>query len=143
MFSSQVPVNFCVGIQHFFLRRVCPSGNNLSTVLPWSETPLPPASTSNFRSIFDTALSQYKKTTKNDLIAHQLAAQLESCISPSAILAILDEQYHVQEFIRSQSDDDEPKQWLNATANVLCAFSATISETVGLVCRTSSDHLRS
>jgi hypothetical protein len=108
-----------------------------------SQTPLPPASSSKFRSIFDTALNQYKKTTKKDLIAHQLTAQLESCTSPSAILAVLDEQYHVQEFIRSQSDNDGPKQWLNATANVLGAFSATISETVGLVCRTSSDHLHS
>jgi hypothetical protein len=108
-----------------------------------SQTPLPPASSSNFRSIFDSALNQYKKTTKNDLIVHQLTAQLESCTSPSAILAILDEQYHVQEFIRSQSDNDGPKQWLKATANVLYAFSAIISETVGLVCTTSSDHLPS
>ena len=106
-----------------------------------SQTPLPPVSCSNFQSIFDTALNQYKKATKNDLIAHRLIVQLESCTSPSAILAILDEQYRVQEFIQSQSDNDGPKQWLDATANVLCSFSAVISETVGLVCRKSSDYL--
>ncbi len=108
-----------------------------------SQTPLLPASgsSSDFQSIFDTALNQYKRKTKNDLVAHQLTAQLESCTSPAAILAVLDEQYHVQQFIQSRNDNERPKQWLNATANVICAFSATISGTVGLVCRTSSDRL--
>jgi hypothetical protein len=82
---------------------------------------------------FETALTQYKKKTKNDLIAHRLTAQLENCSSPSAILAVLVEQYHVQQFIQSQSDNGGSKQWLNATANVLCAFSAAIGEGVGLV----------
>jgi hypothetical protein len=91
------------------------------------------ASSSNFRSIFDAALSRYKRKTKNDLIAHRLAALLENCSSPSAILAVLDEQYHVQQFIQSQSTDGGSKQWLNATANVLYAFSAAICEGVGLV----------
>ena len=100
-----------------------------------SQTPFSAASSSssNFRSTFDTALTQYKKKTKNDLIAHRLTAQLENCNSPSAILAVLDEQYHVQQFIQSQSGDGGSKQWLNATANVLYAFSAAIGEGVGLV----------
>jgi hypothetical protein len=105
-------------------------------------TPLPaPGSSSNFQSIFDTALNQYKKKTNNDLVAHQLAAQLESCTSPGAILAVLDEQYCVQQSVQSQNDNERSKQWLNATANVIYAFSATISGTAGLVCRTPSDHL--
>jgi hypothetical protein len=110
-----------------------------------SHTPLLPApgSSSNFQSIFDTALDQYKKKTKNDLVVHQLTAKLESCTSPSAILAVLDEQYCVRQFVQSQNDNERPKQWLDATANVICAFSATISGTVGLVCRRSSDHLHS
>ena len=100
-----------------------------------SQTPISAASSSssNFRSIFDTALTQYKKKTKNDLIAHRLTAQLENCNSPSAILAVLDEQYRVQQFIQSQSGDGGSKQWLTATANVLYAFSAAIGEGVGLV----------
>jgi hypothetical protein len=116
-----------------------PSLHRKSTGL-MSQTPLLPApgSSSNFQSIFDTALNQYKKKTKNDLVAHQLTAQLESCTSPGVILAILDAQYHVQQFIQSHNDNERPKLWLNATANVICAFSATIS---GMVCRTSSDHL--
>ena len=92
--------------------------------------------------MFDTALNQYKKKTKNDLVAHQLTARLESCSSPSAILAVFDEQYGVQEFIRSQRDGERSKQWLNATANVVCAFSAAIGQGVGLVStRTLSAHL--
>jgi len=105
-----------------------PSLHRKSTGL-MSQTPLLPApgSSSNFQSIFDTALNQYKKKTKNDLVAHQLTAQLESCTSPGVILAILDAQYHVQQFIQSHNDNERPKLWLNATANVICAFSATIS----------------
>jgi hypothetical protein len=100
-----------------------------------SQTPFSTASgtSSNFRSIFDAALTQYKRKTKNDLIAHRLTAQLESCSSPGAILAVLDEQYHVQQFIRSQSAGEGSKQWLYATACVLCAFSDAIGEGVGLV----------
>ena len=79
-----------------------------------SQTPLLPAP-GNFQSIFDTALNQYKKMTKNDLVAHQLTAQLESCTSPSAILAVLNEHYGVQQFVQSQTDSERPKQWLNAT----------------------------
>jgi hypothetical protein len=91
------------------------------------------SSSSNFRFIFDTALSQYKKKTKNDLIAHRLIAQFESCASPYDILTVLDEQYQVQQFIRSQSDDGRSRQWLGATASVICAFSDAIGEGVGLV----------
>jgi hypothetical protein len=100
-----------------------------------SQTPFstPSGPSSNFLSIFDAALSQYKKKTKNDLIAHRFTAQLENCGSPSAILAVFDEQYHVQQFIQSQSGDGGSKQWLSATATVLCAFSDAIGEGVGLV----------
>jgi hypothetical protein len=90
-------------------------------------------SSSNFQSIFDAALNQYKKKTKNDLVAHQLTARLESCTSPGAILFVLDEQYGVQDFVQSRTGDERPKQWLSATANVLYAFSATIGQGVGLV----------
>ena len=105
-----------------------------------SHTALASASrpSSNLKSIFDAALNQYKNKTKNDLVAHQLTAQLETCTSPSAILAALDEQYHIQDFVRSNSGDESSKKWLNATVNVLSAFSATIGGGVGLVSFTTS-----
>jgi hypothetical protein len=49
----------------------------------------PPAITasSNFKVIFEKALKEYKKRTKQDLTAHPLAAQLQACDSPAATLA--------------------------------------------------------
>jgi hypothetical protein len=91
------------------------------------------SSSSNFRPIFNAALEDYKKKTKNDLLQHGLAAQLERCGSATAILEALDKQYHVQQFIQSQTDGGSSKQWLSATATVLCAFSAALGEGVGLV----------
>jgi hypothetical protein len=89
------------------------------------------------QSVLNSSLDQYKKTTKNDLLSHQLATQFESCTSPSTILAVLEEKYHVQEFIHPRSDNERPKQWLNATASVLWAFSVTQGVRARLVCGTS------
>jgi hypothetical protein len=100
-----------------------------------SHNPVPtaPGSSSNFQSIFNTALNNYKKKTKDDLLAHTLTTQLQSCDSPSAILDVLNRQYNIQQFIQSQSDGQVSKQWLNATVTVLCAFSAALGEGVSLV----------
>ena len=91
------------------------------------------APSSNFQSIFDATLLRYKKKTKNDLLAHQLTADLETCNSPSAILAVLEERYQVQQFIQSRSGDGGSKRWLNVTAKVLCAFSSAVGEGAKLV----------
>ena len=93
------------------------------------------SSSSNFRSIFDAALKDYQKKTKNDILAHQLTAELKFCESATDILVALNKQYHVQQFIRSQSDRDSSKKWLNTTLTVLCAFSDALGEGVGLVFR--------
>jgi hypothetical protein len=90
-------------------------------------------SSSNFQAIFDDALNKYKEKTKNDLLQHQLTAQLQSCKSPTAILDVLNRQYNIQQFIRSQSDGGNSKQWLNATVTVLCGFSTALGEGVGMV----------
>ena len=93
----------------------------------------PSGHSSNFRSIFDAALKDYKTKTRKDLLAHQLTAELQICDSPSAILDVLNEQYNIQQFIQLQSDGQRSKQWLNATVTVLCAFSAALGEGVGIV----------
>jgi hypothetical protein len=96
---------------------------------PMSHTPVPTASSSsNFRSIFDDALNDFKKKTKKDLLAHQLTAQLQNCDSPSAILDVLNSQYDFQQFIQSQRGTGSSKQWLSSTVTVLCAFSAALGE---------------
>ena len=96
-----------------------------------------PASTSsNFQSIFDAALKAYEKKTKKDLLAHPLAAQLQSCNTPSDILAVLQDK--ANELDQSMGADERLSQWLNPTINVLYSFSATIGAGVGLVSAVNS-----
>jgi hypothetical protein len=100
-----------------------------------SHSQITPASSSNFQLIIYNALEAYKKRTKNDLLAHPLAPQLQACDSPGAILAILQQQ--AQGMDQSRSDDRWTK-WLDPTVNVLFAFSATLGTGVGLVCSRTS-----
>ena len=90
-------------------------------------------SSSNFQLIINNALKLYEKRTKNDLLAHPLAAQLQNCGTPAAILAILQEK--VQGLELSQRGDERWSKWLDPTVNVLFAFSATIGAGVSLVFR--------
>jgi len=89
------------------------------------------SSSSNFQLVINNALDAYKKRTKNDLLAHPLAAKLQSCNTPGAILAVLQQQ--IQGLDQSRSSDDRWTRWLDPTVNVLFAFSATLGEGVGLV----------
>ncbi|KAH9007378.1 hypothetical protein EDB83DRAFT_2323812 [Lactarius deliciosus] len=86
---------------------------------------------SRFQGIFDAAIKSYHKRTKKDLIAHPLASQLQSCDSISAILAVLQNQ--VREFDQAHGGDERLTKWLIPTVNVLYAFSAAVSEGVGLM----------
>jgi hypothetical protein len=88
-------------------------------------------SSSNFQLIFNNALKAYEKRTKKDLFAHPLAAELQKCNSPSAILAVLHQQ--VQGLDRSPSNDDRWTKWLDPTVNVLYMLSETLGEGIGLV----------
>jgi hypothetical protein len=89
-------------------------------------------SSANFQLIFNNALKAYQKHTKGDLLTHPLAAELQTCDSPSAILVVLQQQ--VLGPGQSRSSDERLTKWLGPTVNVLYAFSATLGEGVGLVC---------
>jgi hypothetical protein len=89
------------------------------------------AASSNFQLIINNALDKYKKRTKNDLLAHPLTAQFQSCDSPSAILAILQQQ--IQELDQSRSSDERWSKWLGPTVNILHVLSATLGQGAGLV----------
>jgi hypothetical protein len=89
------------------------------------------SSSNNFQLIVNNALKAYEKRTKQDLLAHPLASQLQTCDSPAAILAIL--QQHVQGLDQSRSSDDRLTKWLDPTINVLYTLSATLGDGVGLV----------
>jgi len=93
------------------------------------------ASSSNFQLILNNALKAYKKRTKKDLLAHPLATQLQSCNSPTAVLALLQQQVLGSDL--SRSGDDRWTKWLDPTVNVLFALSVTVGEAVGLVCLTA------
>lgn len=89
-----------------------------------------------FQSIFSTALEAYEKKTRNRLLTHPLATQLQSCNSPDAILSVLQEL--IKQFDQRHRSDERLRNWLNPTVNVLFSFSALISEGVGLVSLLSS-----
>ena len=88
-------------------------------------------SSSNFQLIINNALKAYEKRTKKDLLAHPLASQLQACDSPSAILAVLQQQ--VQGLDQSRSNDDRWIKWLDPTVNIIYALSGTLGAGVGLV----------
>ena len=90
------------------------------------------SSSSNFQLILNNALDKYKKRTKNDLLAHPLAAQLQSCNSPSSILSVLQQQ--LQGLGQSRSSDERWARWLDPTVSVLYALSSTLAAGAGLVC---------
>ncbi|KAH9990331.1 hypothetical protein BJV77DRAFT_963440 [Russula vinacea] len=83
------------------------------------------SSPSKLQLVFDNALRAYEGETKIYLLAHPLAARLQSCDSPSAILALLRE--HVRD------GDDRQTRWLDPTVNVINAHSMVLGERVNLV----------
>jgi hypothetical protein len=89
------------------------------------------SSSSNFQLIFNNALKAYEKRTKNDLVAHPLAAELQDCNSPTKILAVLHQQARGLE--QSLSSDDRWTKWLDPTVNVLYRLSETLGEGISLV----------
>jgi hypothetical protein len=94
-------------------------------------TPSPPISRSKLDSIFNSAIQAYKKKTGKDITSHPLAAELQSCDSPDAILAVLRRNIPLSD--RSQGGHGGFEKCLIPTVNVLYAFSATLGEGVGLV----------
>ena len=89
------------------------------------------SSSSNFQSIFDASLQSYNNRTKNKLLDHPLATQLQSCDSPNSVLSVL--QDLIKQFDQRRTSDERLRNWLNPTVNVLYTFSATLGEGVGLV----------
>jgi hypothetical protein len=96
-----------------------------------SQTPATAAASSRFQAIFQAALKSYRKQTKEDLLVHPLASQLQSCESTASILAILQDQ--VRDFDECRSGDERWTKLLGPTVNVLSAFSAAVSGGASLV----------
>ena len=90
-----------------------------------SQIPPTAPSSTHFETIFTAVLESYNKKTKKDIASHPLAAQLQSCNSSSAILAVLRAQ--VQANDQAQSVDEKWTKWLNPTVNVVSAFSPVLN----------------
>ena len=105
-----------------------------------SQTRSMTASPSKFQLIINDALTVYHKRTKNDLLLHPLATELQNCESPTDIFTVLQQQ--VQGLDQSQSGDDRWTRWLDPTIHVILTFSQTAG-TAGLVCPTTSAYPRS
>lgn len=88
------------------------------------------SSSSNLQLVFDNALQAYEGQTKIYLFAHPLAARLQSCDSPGAILALLREQV--------RDGDDRWTRCLDPTVNVLDGLSIVLGERVNTVCLKTS-----
>ncbi|KAI9432724.1 hypothetical protein H4582DRAFT_2132053, partial [Lactarius indigo] len=85
---------------------------------------------SNFKSILDEALSEYKKKTGKELLDHPLAAEVQRCDSVDAILAII--QGRAKAFQQFRDGDQRLMKWISPVVHVLLTFSATLGEGVAL-----------
>ena len=88
---------------------------------------------STFQSIFDAALKEYEKKTGRDLRTHPLAAELDQCNSPDAVLDIFQKQ--ADELDEIEERDQTSIRWLSPTVHVLYRLSATLGGDVGMVSR--------
>jgi hypothetical protein len=126
---------------------LCPPTSNLPTVILHSTNKLfPPilmphsqftaasssSSSSNFQLMINDALDTYKSRTKKDLRDHPLADQLQTLDSPSAILAVLQQQ--AQQTEQSRSTDGRCTKWLDPTVKVLHFFVKVLGAAGGPVC---------
>jgi hypothetical protein len=96
------------------------------------------SSTPNFQPILDKALKEYKKKTGKDLSTHPLAAEINGCDSPDAILIVL--QGKAVELDDSRRSDERLTKWLIPTVTVLNALSTTLGQGVGLVSSSKLSH---
>ena len=94
------------------------------------------APSSNFESMLDAALAEYKKTTGNDLLAHWLASELQTCESVDSVIDILRDQAKAFE----RSDDQKLMKWIDPLVHVLHTFSDALGDGVSLVLITNTIH---
>ncbi|KAH9034508.1 hypothetical protein EDB85DRAFT_2274467 [Lactarius pseudohatsudake] len=95
-----------------------------------SPTPGQTATPSDFKSVLDAALSEYKKKTGKDLLDHPLATEVQRCDSVDAIKAIF--QGQAKAFQRFRDGDQRLMKWINPVVDVLYTFSGTLGEVANM-----------
>jgi hypothetical protein len=88
---------------------------------------------SNFKSMLDAALIEYKMKTGEDLQTIWLASELQTCDSVDSVLDILRNQANALE----RSGDQNLMKWIDPLVHVLHTFSDALGDGVGLVCITT------
>jgi hypothetical protein len=91
----------------------------------------PSRSNESFATIFQTALSEYETVTGNPLRTHPFATQFDACDNPEAILSVLRTQ--AQAVSNSRKRDEKLIARLDPIVHILCTFSGTLGEGIGLV----------
>ncbi|KAF8258368.1 hypothetical protein EI94DRAFT_1708063 [Lactarius quietus] len=86
------------------------------------------APSSNFKSMLDAGLAEYKTKTGDDLLAHWLATELKSCESVDGVLDILRDQAKAFE----PSGDQKLMKCIDPLVHVLHTFSDALGDGIGL-----------
>jgi hypothetical protein len=86
--------------------------------------------------MLDAALVEYKRKTGDDLLAHWIATELQTCESVDAVLDKLRDQAKTFE----QSGDRKLMRWIDPLVHVLHTFSDALGDGIGLVRITNPIH---
>jgi hypothetical protein len=91
---------------------------------------------SNFATLFESALREYAKQTGKPWAEHSLAKQLEQCYSLESVSDVLQEQ--TQAFTRSRGGDSRIVKSFKSTVSVLYILStnSTLRDAISVVRRT-------
>ncbi|KAI0287574.1 hypothetical protein BC826DRAFT_916943 [Russula brevipes] len=84
----------------------------------------------NFTAIFEEALGEYKRLTKEDLANHPLAKQLDDCMTPNSVLSLIRKQ--ATKFDEFKSGNDKLMKWVNPIVHTLSACSSVLGDGLGL-----------
>ncbi|KAH9040853.1 hypothetical protein EDB83DRAFT_2318279 [Lactarius deliciosus] len=94
-----------------------------------SSTPGQTATPSDFKSILDAALTEYKKKTGKELLNHPLATEVQRCDSVDAIKAIF--QGQAKAFQQFRDGDQRLMKWISPVVDILYTFSGTLGGVAG------------
>ena len=108
------------------------------TNLPMSSSSQTLWSSSQFKLIFDVAVSEYKTRTGNNLINNLLAKELQSGESAEAVLNIT--QWEAKAFEKFRDSDKRLMKWIGPSVDVLYTISLILGAGVSIV-RTIRDSL--
>ena len=86
------------------------------------------------KSLFETALNDFKEKAGTDFDQHQIIDKLGNCESADTVINVLQDQ--AQAFRDFRGDDGKLMTWLKRTVDVLYTLSTSgvLGEGIGLVC---------